>query len=524
MPEIVVVDVATGAVRVVAAGRPRGSSRRPGGRTAARSSRQSRRTTRRSTCSSSASTDRPCAAADAHDRRRDLAGCLAGRPDDRLRRLHRPTASTCSPCRIRPAGAAAESVQPMRPRPRRRTSRKSSPTPRPSSKSARATRSAYSPLSTLTPTSWIAGCRDRYDQVRVGAATGGVDVLGYHAYAASATWLVTGPDGAPTPTPRRRTGRCSTPTTAGGRRSSRHVERDVVLRRARRPTPARRRPRHGASGSFEAGVLFPFRHARVRARGAGRRSFARWTTTRCADGSRVARTGLPLRAGWQTITGAHATATRSAASTASPPAPTAEIVRRGLGSFADATTLTADARGYLPGVRAASRRRRCASAAARRTGDRDGRPHLPARRRPPADERRRLRQQRVQPAARLRAATRSPAATSRSSNAEYRWPLARPQRGVGTLAALPAHRPRARCSPTPAMRGRGRSAPARSRRRLGGELSADVVAGYSLPFTLTVGAAWGRDGSGRVADRRDGLRRASGSAFCRPSDDLIVRA
>ena len=35
----------------------------------------------------------------------------------------------------------------------------------------------------------------------------------------------------------------------------------------------------------------------------------------------------------------------------------------------------------------------------------------------------------------------------------------------------------------------------------GAELSIDIVAGYSLPFTAVVGAAWGHDGSHTVADR-----------------------
>ena len=34
----------------------------------------------------------------------------------------------------------------------------------------------------------------------------------------------------------------------------------------------------------------------------------------------------------------------------------------------------------------------------------------------------------------------------------------------------------------------------------GAQLSADVVAGFFAPFTVTVGAAWGHDGSGRVRD------------------------
>ncbi len=36
---------------------------------------------------------------------------------------------------------------------------------------------------------------------------------------------------------------------------------------------------------------------------------------------------------------------------------------------------------------------------------------------------------------------------------------------------------------------------------VGGELAANIVAGYVLPFTATVGTAWGHDGSGTLADR-----------------------
>src|SRR5262245_47187206 len=49
---------------------------------------------------------------------------------------------------------------------------------------------AYSPWATLRPTSWTPIVESDSTQLRVGAATGGVDVLGYHAYSASATWLV----------------------------------------------------------------------------------------------------------------------------------------------------------------------------------------------------------------------------------------------------------------------------------------------------------------------------------------------
>ena len=38
------------------------------------------------------------------------------------------------------------------------------------------------------------------DQTRVGATIGGVDALGYHAYAVSATWRVSSPSGVTTAT------------------------------------------------------------------------------------------------------------------------------------------------------------------------------------------------------------------------------------------------------------------------------------------------------------------------------------
>src|SRR5439155_5119744 len=47
-----------------------------------------------------------------------------------------------------------------------------------------------SPWPTLPPTWWSPIVEGDRNQVRIGAATGGVDVLGYHGYAASATWRV----------------------------------------------------------------------------------------------------------------------------------------------------------------------------------------------------------------------------------------------------------------------------------------------------------------------------------------------
>ena len=79
-------------------------------------------------------------------------------------------------------------------------------------------------------------------------------------------------------------------------------------------------------------------------------------------------------------------------------------------------------------------------------------------------------------------------------NADYRFPLVRLQRGAGTWplfvhtlhAALFAD---AGHTWTRAFRWSD------AKQSIGGELSADVVAGYGFGFTTTVGAAYGRDGS-----------------------------
>jgi hypothetical protein len=76
----------------------------------------------------------------------------------------------------------------------------------------------------------------------------------------------------------------------------------------------------------------------------------------------------------------------------------------------------------------------------------------------------------------------------------------RPQRGIGTWPAF-LHTVHAAVFAdagdawTRAFRARN------LKTSVGGELSADVVAGYWFPFTLTVGAARGHDGSGMLSDR-----------------------
>ena len=81
------------------------------------------------------------------------------------------------------------------------------------------------------------------------------------------------------------------------------------------------------------------------------------------------------------------------------------------------------------------------------------------------------------------------------ANMEYRFPLARIERGLGTW---PLFLKWVHASVfTDLGRVYGSTASSRTWRRAeGGELSIDGVAGYALPFTASAGVAWGQDSRG----------------------------
>jgi Tol biopolymer transport system component len=353
----------------------------------------------------------------------------------------------------------------------------------------------YSPLRTLKPTSWSPVVETGSDQVRVGMATGGVDVLGYHAYAAAATWLVASPGEAPRPN-------AAAPDWQGyyaydrwrptlyGSTSSETSFFAGPATDAGTPALATRRERQ-----LQAGVIFPIRHARVTH--VGRLSIVRAVDDFTLADRLLSRHRVPLRGAWQTITartyGYSISREHGIAAGA-----TAEVVRRGFGSFADATVATADARAYLPALAphhvvalrlggGVSNGDATVGRTFRLGGD------TPALAVADFDS---------EAFSLLRGFRRNTFAGSRVAvaNAEYRWPIARPQRGIGTwpiflhsihgaLFADAGH------AWTRAFRS------AAIKTSFGAQLSADLVAGYFAPFTASVGAAWGRDGSGLVADR-----------------------
>jgi WD40-like Beta Propeller Repeat len=353
----------------------------------------------------------------------------------------------------------------------------------------------YSPWPTLRPTSWAPIVEGDSSQFRLGAATGGADVLGYHAYSAAATWLVSGPAGAE----RRATANpdwnisyaydrwrptlwaaastatsfLSGPPTAAGTPSN------ATLRERR----------------IEAGVLVPVRHVRVShlamlSLSAGVDEFTFGNRT-------LARDRRAVRGAWAT------TSARVYGYSVSPEhgataGVTAERVPRAFGSFGEATTLTADARAYLTGfgrhhvvaVRGAAGVS-TGELAVRRTFLLGG-----------ALPNTSVVSQGRHAISLLRGFATDTFAGNRVAlvNADYRWPLARPQRGAGTWPLL-LHTLHAAAFADAGHAWTDRFRASALKTSIGAELSADVVAGYFLRFTATIGAARGHDGSGTVRDR-----------------------
>ena len=214
---------------------------------------------------------------------------------------------------------------------------------------ARPAARAYNPLDTLRPTSWTPVVETDGDQVRVGAGVAGVDVLGYHAYAADRDLARLEP---------RLARRRPSPATPDWQvyylydrwRPTFYVAASSdtsffagPATDAGTPTQATRRERQ-----LEGGVIVPDPPYARSACGPRRRSCARSPTTRWAtapsraSARRSAQRGRPIRALVRLLDqprGRHR-----------PSASRRKWSRRALGSFADATTTTADVRAYLPGL------------------------------------------------------------------------------------------------------------------------------------------------------------------------------
>jgi Tol biopolymer transport system component len=353
----------------------------------------------------------------------------------------------------------------------------------------------YSPLDTLKPTSWTPLIDTSNDQVRVGAGLTGYDVLGYHAYAATATWLVSSPSGAITPS-------AATPdwqvTYLYNRwRPTLYVTASTdtsffagSATDTGTPTSLTRREHQ-----LEGGLIYQILH--TRAQHLARVAIVRSVSDYTSNTSTFSRDRTPIRLSWATLTG------RTYGYSISPEdgvavGATTEIVRHGLGSFADATTTTGDARAYLPGLAlhhvVALRIGGGASIGdptVGRTfllgGDSPGNNVIDL----SSDAFSLLRGFEPDTFAGTHVAI---------ANAEYRMPFARPQRGHGTWPLF-LHTVHAAVFADAGYIWTSAFDRHDIKSSAGAQLSADLVAGFYAPFTVSVGAAWGHDGSGRVGDR-----------------------
>jgi hypothetical protein len=352
----------------------------------------------------------------------------------------------------------------------------------------------YRPWRTLKPTSWSPIVGGNSHQVRAGAATAGVDVLGYHAYAASATWLVAKPAGADSPNavapdwqiayaynrwrPSLWVAASSDTTFFAGPPTEAGI-----------PSAATRR-----SDRVEAGLLFPVHH--VRRSHTTLVSALRASDRLTSPGGTRSLSRTSLRAAWRMMS-AHTFGYSISPERGVLIGATVETVRRAFGASADADAWTADARLYLPSV---ARHHVVALrlAAGASSGDSNLRrafhlggalPNVSV----------------IDFGSNAISLLRGFGSDSFAGthvallNAEYRWPLARPQRGVGTWPLF-LHTVHAAAFADAGQTWARRFDAAQIKASVGVELSGRLVVGYHFPMTATVGAARGHDGSGTLPD------------------------
>jgi hypothetical protein len=347
----------------------------------------------------------------------------------------------------------------------------------------------YSPWRTLAPTFWSPILVADGDQVRLGASTSGVDVLGYHAYGFAASWLTSSSAWSG----RQDLIDRGTPDWSVGYSYARWQPNFVV--NASRETsffdvaPSATSPSLTigvVERRLEAGILLPIQRVLVTQTGLVSMVYAvdEYTAARTVN-----RSGL--RAGW-----AYDSETRYGFSISPEDGVnigvTTELIRKQLGATGDATTTVLDGRLYLPGlarhhvvaIRAGAGRSAGDASAARLfrlggPGPEGGTLHFGS-----------------DALTLLRGFAEDSFAGSRIGliNADYRWPLARPQRGWGTFPLfLHTVHAAAGADLGHAWTGQFRSTDVKA--SVAAELSFDLVAGYRYPLTVTVGGALGRDGA-----------------------------
>ncbi len=335
---------------------------------------------------------------------------------------------------------------------------------------------AYRPWATLPPRYWVPVIETRQGQVLAGAATGGSDALGRHAYAASGSWIM----------PRNR---------PEWRLDYAYARWWPTLFGSASGTTADWRDGDVQSREFSGGVLLPVRRVRwssVALAGihTERDHFA---CSPCLPALEAIRTRRDLRLGWL-ASNAHAFGYSIGSEEGGTVGVTSEITRGRAGAGRRAGAATVDARHYwrvFPRHAVVAAR----MAAAATWGDRDLARVFEASGAGPQSAGFDFGSASIALLRGFRAADvfgRHAAVV----NLDYRFPIVWPQRGAGTLPVML----RSLHGALFLDAGHAWDTAFRIeavRRSFGAELSADTVLGYSLPLTITAGAAWRDDPSGR---------------------------
>jgi hypothetical protein len=365
-----------------------------------------------------------------------------------------------------------------------------SPRPRLGQQAVTPTASTYSPLPTLAPTSWAPLITADSDQVRLGAATFGSDILGYHVWTVSATWLASAPDGAATPN--RAVPDWFASYAYDRWRPTFFVAASSETSFFAGPATPSGLPSTATDRALqlETGLAVPFKQVRHQHEALASFFRARDEYT-LVDGRQRSVDRGAIRAAWSSNTA------RFYGYSISPEAgltagATIELVRRDLGADGDASIATGDVRAYLPGIR---RHDVVAVRAAGGVSSGDqlvGRAFLLGGSAPDASV--------VDFGSSAMSLMRGFPADSYAgshvalANIEYRFALARPQRGVGTWPIF-AHTLHAAGFVDAGHAWNATFDADAIKTSFGGELSANFIAGFYFPFTVAVGVAHGHDGS-----------------------------
>ena len=356
--------------------------------------------------------------------------------------------------------------------------------------------SAYRPWSSLWPRGWLPFVDRRDDRWRVGGAVTGTDVLGRHAFALSASWAVTSGHPAASLVPGAR------PDWAASYAYTRWqlvpyvaAQDQTSLFQIANPqgtlVPAAQREQQ-----LDVGAVRSFRRVRWSQSVQAAYHASRVATDTAQLGQISNRSGL--RGGWSLVTAKRYGYSISPEDGIAA-AITGETFRPELGSDGRGDTSSADVRAYLPlGVRHGVFAVRVAGAVSRGDpgtrrllllGGDNGDPSLG-----------RFGNDTI---SLLRGFDDEVFAGTHVAliNLEARVPLAWPERGWGTW---PAFLRGLHATAFADIGNAWTSGATWSDRKtsLGAELATDVVVGFGLPLTWSVGAAWGHDGAGRLPDQR----------------------